>query len=361
MAAPMTSRQRLKAVLARQIPDRIPLVDIAFWPETLERWHAEGLPADTTPDDYFGLDQIARFRFDGTLRLPEETVEETEEWRLYRDGNGVLIKEWRDWHVSYSPPARQDCLVKTPDAWRQVRDRLQVRADRIDDEQLRAYEESRRQDLFVVVCPVEPMWYVIQQLTGMDVGLPLLVEQPEMAADILDTYTDFVLGMCQLCVDRGLAFDGLWFSSDLCYRNGMFFSPRLYRELLLPCHRRIVEWCAQHDLPLIFHCDGDVRHFIPLLIEAGIDAIQPLEARCGNDVRQLKGEYGDDVVLFGNISTDVMAHGSDAELEEEVVTKIGTAKEGGGYIYHCDHSIPPTVSLSRYRRVLELAREHGAY
>ena len=54
------------------------------------------------------------------------------------------------------------------------------------------------------------------------------------------------------------------------------------------------DWCV------IMHCDGDVHEFIPLLIEAGFDCIQPLEARAGNDVRKLKGQYGKDIAFFGN-------------------------------------------------------------
>jgi len=361
MATPMTSRQRLQTVLSRNIPDQIPLIDISFWPQTLERWREEGLPADVTPNDYFSLDRIESFTFDGSLGLPTEIAEENEQWRVRRDANGLLIKEWLDWHISYSPPVRLDCQVKSWDDWHQVKERLQVQADRIGEQRQQTYQKWREQDRFVVVSPVEPMWFLIEQLTGFETGLPLLAEQPDLAADILQTYTDFILGMCQLCVDQGMIFDGLWFFSDLCYRNGMLFSPKMYGQLLRPCHQRIKEWCRQQDIPLLLHCDGDVREFIPLLMEVGFDAIQPLEARCGNDVRELKHLYGNDIVFFGNISTDVMANGSDAEIEEEVTTKITAAKQGGGYIYHCDHSIPPTVSLERYTRVIELLREYGSY
>ncbi len=107
----------------------------------------------------------------------------------------------------------------------------------------------------------------------------------------------------------------------------------MYEQLLRPCHQRIKEWCRRQNIPLLLHCDGDVREFIPLLLEVGFDAIQPLEARCGNDVRELKRLYGNDIVFFGNISTDVMATGSDAEIEEEVATKVAAARRGGGYIY----------------------------
>lgn len=357
----MTSRQRLKAVLARQIPDQVPMVDISFWPETLERWRKEGLPKGVEPADYFGLDRIERFSFDGSLCLPTEVVEENEQWRIRRDANGVLIKEWRDWRISYSPPVRLDCLVKTWDDWLKVKGRLRVSPHRISEQMVQTYLEWRQQDRFVVISPVEPMWFLIEHLTGYEVGLPLLLEQPDLAADILNTYTDFIIGMCQLCVDEGITFDGLWFFSDLCYKNGMLFSPKVYRDLLMPCHRRVKGWCDEQGIPLMLHCDGDVRQFIPLLIEVGFDCIQPLEARCGNDVRELKGQYGTQMVFFGNISADVMAYGTDEELEEEVVTKVTIAKEGGGYIYHSDHSIPPTVSFKRYGKVIALVREHGVY
>lgn len=95
---------------------------------------------------------------------------------------------------------------------------------------------------------------------------------------------------------------------------------------------------------MLLHCDGDVRKFIALLIEAGFDAIQPLEARCGNDVRELKMIHGNDIVFFGNISADVIANGADDDVEEEVRTNVLAAKQGGGYIYH---SVPPTISFGR--------------
>jgi uroporphyrinogen decarboxylase len=361
MTVLMTPRQRLKTVLAGHIPDRVPVVDISFWPETLERWRKEGLPSGITPADHFALDCIERFSFDGSLCLSAEIIEESEQWRVRRDANGVLIKEWRDWHISYSPPVRLDCLVKTWDDWLKVKSRLRVSPHRITEQQVQTYDEWRHEDRLVVISPVEPMWFLIEQLTGFEVGLPMAIEQPDLAADILNAYTDFILGMCQLAVDEGMTFDALWFFSDLCYRNGMLFSPKVYRELLMPCHRRVKAWCETEGMPLMLHCDGDMREFIPLLIEVGFDVVQPLEARCGNDVRELKPLYGTDIAFFGNISADVMAYGSDAEIEEEIVTKLRAAKEGGGYIYHSDHSIPPTVSLQRYEQVIALVRQHGQY
>ena len=359
----MTSRERLRAVLAHQTPDRVPIADItaAFWPETHQRWLSEGLPAGMDPRDYFGMDRIEIIGFDGGLGLPEEVVEEIDRWQVVRDANGVTVKSWKADSGEYSPPTRVDCLVKTRDAWEAVRHRLQVDGSRLAEASVAHGLAANARGDFTALTAIEPAWFLLEVITGFEDGLPIMVEDPELAWDLMSAYTDFTLGMCQLCVQSGVQFDALWFFSDLCYKNGMLFSPKCYRDLVRPLHVRFREWCTANGLPMMLHCDGDVRRFIPLLIDVGFDAIQPLEARCGNDVRELKKTYGTDIVLFGNISADVMAYGAEEELEYEVRSKVLAAKEGGGYIYHVDHSIPPTISLARYTRVVEIVRECGGY
>lgn len=352
----MTSRERLTTVLARRIPDRVPMADISYWPDTLERWRQEGLPADADPLDYFGLDRVACIHFDCSLQLPERTLEETADWRLAVDANGVTT---RTWLKHYAPPAQLDFTITGRDAWRAHRERLRADPSRVQESTCQDYRDCRARDVFTVVSPVEPCWQVMR-VAGHENALMWMAEQPDLVAEMVADYADFVVAMCETAVAQGMRFDGLWMFADLCYKNGMLFSPAAYRALVQPQHRRIAALCREHGWPLILHCDGDVRRFIPLLIEAGFDCIQPLEARAGNDVRELKPAYGDRIILFGNISADAMARGGE-ELDTEVRTKVLAAKPGGGYIYHSDHSIPPTVSFDSYRRVIDLVRESGAY
>ena len=48
-------------------------------------------------------------------------------------------------------------------------------------------------------------------------------------------------------------------------------------------------------------------------------------------------------------------------LENEIREKVTAAKEGGGYVYHSDHSVPNTVSFAQYKRVMELISKYGGY
>lgn len=330
-----------------------------FWPQTIERWRREGLPAEADPIDYFGLDPVACINdlFDPSFQLAPRVLTETDEHRIEVDRYGKTVKSWRH---SDHPPSILAPGVHGRDDWRRLRPVLEPSAAKFNNPAAEAqYAAARQAGELLVITPAEPVWFVLYLCMGFEHGLRVLAREPELAGEMIACYTDYILAMMERTVSRGMRFDALWFWSDLCYRNGMLFSPRAARRLMLPHWARIGDWCRSHDLRFLFHCDGDVRELIPLLIEAGCDAIHPLEARAGNDVRDYKRLYGDRICLIGNINADVVASNDPERIESEVAAKVPVAAAGGGYIYHIDHSVPPTVSLAAYRHLLECVRRHA--
>lgn len=353
----MTSRERIRTTLRRQQPDRVPRCEQSYWPDTLARWRQEGMPADKSPHELFNLDGFANIGLDNSLRLPKETVEESEDWIIERDSDGVAHKSWK---TRYGTPCEVDFLIKTRADWERYRERLAPDPARISDgvrQAIRAYADA---GTFCTISPGEPVWWTISTL-GMENALLTLGMNPDLFAEMLEAQANLALEMTRQLLSEGYRPDGILFSSDLCYRGGMLFSPASYRSLMMDYHREYARLCHENDMFLILHCDGDVRQFIPLLIEAGFDCIEPLEARQGNDVRELKPLYGDRISFFGNINMDVLATGDRALIEHEVVSKIETAKVGGGYIHQSDHSVPPTISYESYCLWMDLALEHGQY
>lgn len=352
----MTNRERFRRALFRQPVDRVPRCDISFWPETKARWEKEGLPEGANPAEYFGLDPIGTTAFDNTFGLPRETLEEADNYVILRDGNGVTKKRWTD---HWGAPHVVEYTLNTREDWHGLRERLVPDLSRIPDGMADSLKQRQDADAFVCLSPRDPCWFCIEAM-GYDHLLMHMASDPEWVREMFEVYTDYHLGMCELCVGQGMRFDGHWMFSDLCYKGGMLFSPAMFREFLTPLHKRIKQFCRENDIPMVLHCDGYVGEFIPLLIEVGYDAIQPLEARARNDVREYKKAYGTQICFFGNISADVMSTTREA-IEEEVRTKLLAAKEGGGYIYHTDHSVPPGVSFENYAYVIELVKQHGRY
>ncbi len=353
----MTPSERFRAALRRRVPDRVPLMDGFPWPEAVDRWRREGLGEDTSPAEALELDTVTGAWLPADLGFEVRVLEETDRYKIEIDANGVTTKIWKD---HYATPLQLDFAIKTYDDWKRHRHRLDVERFPPDEEVVRASQDACAAGAFHFLTINEPVWFALR-LLGHENCLEWMLMEPAFVADIVAAATDFGLAQAERLLAAGGAFSCMWLWSDLCYKNGMLYSPTVHRQLFLEYHRRIKTWCERHDLPIVFHCDGLVRDFIPLLIEAGIDCIQPLEARCGNDVRVYKREYGRDIAFFGNIDMDVVATGDRGRIEREVVTKIEAAKADGGYLHCSDHSVPPTVSWDSYRLWHDLARKHADY
>lgn len=352
----MTSRERILAALRLELPDRLPMCETDYWPQTLDRWRQEGFPKDADPVDYFGLDRIVCVNdlFEPSFGLPERTVEQTSEYRVHVDRYGKTVKTWL---TSHHAPAILKPALTTWEEWERLKPTLTPGPAKFNNPTAEAqYRAAREAGHFIAITPAEPMWFVIENTMGFEDGLLAMASEPELVADMVATYADYVLNMLVLTLQRGYRFDAIWFWSDLCYRNGMLFSPADARRFVLPHWKRFGEFACRHGMRFMFHCDGNVAELIPLLIEAGCHAIQPIEARAGNDVRDYKQRFGRHICFIGNINADVVASGDFEQIEREVTDKIPVAAAGGGYIYHIDHSVPPTISLAAYRHLLDCVR-----
>src|SRR5262249_54392309 len=138
-------------------------------------------------------------------------------------------------------------------------------------------------------------------------------------------------------------------------------SPRMYKELIWPDHKRLADWAHAHRMKFIYHTDGDVNGVMDLYLAAGFDALQPLEAKASMDIRKLCPKYGDRISFFGNVDVMIMGTNDRVKIEEEVRSKLAAGMATKGYIYHSDHSVPPLVSWDTYQFVIQLVEEFGRY
>ena len=123
----------------------------------------------------------------------------------------------------------------------------------------------------------------------------------------------------------------------------------------------LYEGQVENGLKCILHSCGNVREIVPDMIEAGLDCLQPLEVKAGMDVLEIKKSFHGKLSMMGGIDVRKMALDDPGPIEEEIRTKVGFAKQGGGYIYHSDHSVPDNVSFANYQRVIELVLRYGTY
>lgn len=367
----LPSRERIRRLVRHRETDRIGLWD-AYWDDTLVRWRGEGLPADTAPQALLGFD-FEPLYLDASLRLPERLIEDTAEHTVRADKHGFVAKQWKTHtgalgYLSHAVNSRTD--------WERLRPQLAVDfggTARIGPAsyftpftafptwpemaaQFRDLRAKGKYLLLYVYGPYEATW----RKHGFEASLESLLLEPELMADMFEAHTDLVIATLARAATFGIVPDGLILVEDLAVSTGPMFAPRLYRELLQPCHRRLGDQLHRAGIDYFIHTDGDVRPLIPQLIGSGIQVLQPMEAKAGLDVRRLKAEYGRDLAFMGNIDATQL-DGDPAAIEAEIRDKILCARAGGGYIYHSDHSIPPTVSWERYQWVIGCVRKYAGY
>ncbi len=378
----MDGRERIKRALAHEVADHVAITDTC-WRSTIARWRREGLPPDVAPEDYFGYD-MAKVGFDQSPRFPVKILDDDGVHVIQTTPYGRVVRNVRDFS---SVPETLDFPFKKREDWeKKVKPRLVADPDRIDwdreppggslgDRRERdavsdvarrgfgsaAYRKAREKGNAVAFFAAIGNGHIHQTYLDVETLLMAVAMDPEWLIDMYETVADLVVSMYDIMVDHGFEFDAAFLSCDLGFNYGTFFSPRHFEQQLHPVFSRVFSFFHDRGIPVILHSDGRIASLIPYFIEEGVDCLNPLEAKAGMDLVELKKQYGDKLSFMGGIDVRAMADPDPAVIEQEIRTKVPVAMEGGGFIYHSDHSVPDSVSFDQYRRVIDLVLEYGTY
>ncbi len=352
----MTSHERFKRMFEHREADRIPIIDDP-WAATIERWQKEGMPADTSFVDFFGLDKHVVVGVDTSPRYEQKVIEETDKYVITTSPWGVTSKNWK--HMA-STPEFLDFTIVDPETWKSAKARMTPTRDRIDWAWLtKNYPTFRKEGYWLSLQP----WFGFDITHSWTVGtervLFAIAEDPEWLMDMFDHELTMALSLFEIMLREGYEFDSLFWPDDMGYKHSQFFSIPTYRRMLKPYHKRAVEWAHAHGMKAHLHSCGDVNPFIPELIDIGMDALNPLEVKAGMDPLHIKKAYGDKLVLHGGINA--LLYEDTEALVAEIERVVPTMKQNGGYILSSDHSVPSNMSLADFRRFVDLGHKLGSY
>lgn len=365
--------ERMNKTLNHQEADRIPVSDF-FWGSFLERWKKErGLPSDANIYTYYDLDWIVTIPNMDPHIKQFEIISESEEEITVRTGYEAIIrKKFEDpmpAFLSFETDTLEKMAAFTFDDPYDDR-----RFFSGGDNQLAGVGDGFIRDLppwidsvksiypdfpvYGSICEGhEQLWRIIgSENVMLWIGL-----YPEELGKFIRQVGEFVTGLTQAQIDAaGGMLDGMVIWGDVAYVNGMLFSPEYWRRWFKPIVQAQVDICRNAGLPVIYHGCGNVSAIFEDFIEIGVDSYNPLEAKSGLDVVELRKQYGHRLGFCGNMDALAWATKSEAELRPYVLRKLNAAK-GGGYIFQSDHSVPGNISAERYEYVINLVREHGKY
>ncbi len=174
--------------------------------------------------------------------------------------------------------------------------------------------------------------------------LLLLAENPDRAHEFLDRIVAMHLKNLEHFLGVvGPFIDIIVFGDDLGMQSGPQISPAMYREFFKPRHKAMWERAKQlAPVKVMLHCCGGVRELLPDLIEAGLDAINPVQIACsGMEVGKLKADFGSEMAFWGGgcDTQRILPQGTPDEVQAHVRRQVGILKQGGGFVFQQVHNI----------------------
>jgi uroporphyrinogen decarboxylase len=337
----MNSAERVMSVLRGQEPDRIPhfewIIDekvrhaICPGSSTEEFSVRMGLDAILTAPDYAST-QVGPNRFQNEWGMVVEKGEEQHSTVV-----GAVIETLEDL-AAYSPP--------DPGAGQRFDSLKQL--------------VSRYKGKYAIGVHLNDVLSIPRNLMGFEGLMMAFAITPDLVRQLVEMSVDLNIHLAREAGRLGADF--VFTGDDYSSGQAPFMSPKVFEELMFPGLKRVVKGFHEHGLPVIKHTDGNIMPLLDMILESGIDCLDPIDPLGGMDIGDMKQKYGQRIAIKGNVNcATTLVNGTVAEVVEETLSVIRAAAAGGGLILSSSNSIHSSVNPANYLAMLSTIKAYGQY
>ncbi len=340
----MTSRERVLAAIAHRQPDQLPCdfwAEEPTWRRLLE--HVGHGDRDRLLDD---LEVDVR-------HLKATTPAEREL------GDGIFQNMWGERYI-YQPtpwgPMREDVRGALSDA-NSLDDLTSFPWPRPDQNDYSGLaEQCRRWEDRALLYGFADIWQRPGLVRGWEGMFVDMLERPDWVHFLSRTFTDYYKQDYTRAAEATNGRIDLYLViSDLGSQAGPLISVDMFRAFVAPYVREMADCIHGLGGKVLYHSCGSIQPFIPELIAAGIDVLDPIQPTGPTMYpEQLKPAFGSQLCFHGGIDMQhLLTHGTPEQVAAEVRRYRDVLGTGGGYILGPTHlfqpDIPPENILAVYR------------
>jgi uroporphyrinogen decarboxylase len=365
-----SSRQVIDALMRNRQCERVGFHD-SLWGQTVATWTRQGYPVDDRGvpipvEQHFGFDMemaFAWFPWDARVNV-SDTLEETAEWRIVRNGSGAAFKWWKG---KDGVPEHIDFHMTSRAIWEQEYKPHVVGSARrrITDESIAAAKaglhkaaERNRWSFFGNLF----VWEGMRQSFGDLCLYEAMLVDPEWIHDYCRTYTDLYKECYAILFAEAGRPDGIWVYEDMGFKNSLFCSPDMFADRIFPYFAEICAFFHDHDLPVVLHTCGLAEPLLEMIIDAGFDGLNPMEVKAGNDPLRIAETVAGRIALVGGLDARVLESGDRALIRSSVTDLVdGMKARGARHVFGSDHSVSINVPFADYVYATEVYRERMGY
>lgn len=343
----MNSLERVIAALERRQPDRVP-----FFECVIDERIMQALLPDSDYfqfSDWIGLDNASMNRSswsrDNVEMIDEELGTFRDKWGVIRafgpESTPVPIegplKEHEDLkHYTPPDPTADDVLGHLPEV----------------------VEHFKGKKAVTAIC--RDAFFNPAFLRGTTNFLMDMIDNPKFVHELIEVCLSYDIPAMQRMIAAGV--DVVVFGDDYADKHSTMMSPAHFKEYIFPNLKRCVDAAHEAGAYVVKHTDGNIMSVIDMIVDSGIDGLNPLEPQAGMDIGLIKERYGDRIAIVGNIDCGYLLSQAPVEEVRQVTREtIEIAAPGGGYCLSSSNSIHSSVKPENFMAMVETLRECGEY
>lgn len=211
-----------------------------------------------------------------------------------------------------------------------------------------------------VILHLNDVYSIPSRLMPYEDFLMNLLTEPEFIKELVDRVVEINIKMAQEAVKLGLKI--VMTGDDYAYNAGPMMSPKIFEELFLPGLKKVVKGYKDAGLIMIKHSDGNIMPIIDMIIDSGIDCLDPIDPIAKMDLAYIKMQYGDRIAIKGNVDCGhTLTFGSVEDTIEESKRCLEIGMQNGGYVFSSSNTIHSKVKPENYMAMLDTLKLYGIY
>jgi len=217
---------------------------------------------------------------------------------------------------------------------------------------------QRSNDLFRVFGIGFSLYERAWTLRGMENLMIDFIDNPGFVHELLNAIVDYNIAQVREALKYDI--DAVYFGDDWGQQHGLQMGPKIWREFLSPCLKRMYGEVRQAGKYVMIHSCGDVDELFDDLIDLGVNCFNPFQPEV-MDVESLLIQYRGRLSFHGGLSTQkTLPYGSVEDVRKETQWLLDLGKQGN-YILAPAHAVQGDVPLENMLAFIETAINQPGY
>jgi len=363
----MTNLEIFLACMDYQAVERRPNHEVGVWAQTKNRWLQEA-PEKVKDfnwdwlyeEDAIGLDRRDYIPVNYGFIPPFETkiLESSPQYEIVQDQYGIVTKRLKEGEIDGFRMSMDQFLkfpVEKPEDFSDIKRRLMAAIpERYPDDLDERIKLWKQRDYPLVLgenCAANGFYWRAREFMGTENLSFAWYDYPKLMHEMMEFFADFIIETSKPVLEK-IHVEYFTLNEDMSMKNGPLLSPNTFKEFIFPHLKRMVEFFKSHGVKYFaVDTDGNPTLLIPLLLDAGVDVLWPVERAADFHPIEIRKQFGKSLRLWGGVDKRVLAQG--AEQIRTHLRELIPLIEEGGFIPTVDHLIPPNVSWDNFCYYME--------